>query len=224
MSVAALVGWWTFPWEPTKDLWRLAVGADGWQRLELMPEARWGHRMVVHDGRLYVIGGHGPSSRVLIYTPGRGWDIGAEMPVQRDHLSVVVVGGRIWAIGGRAPRSLARVDIYDPVMDRWQLGPDLPAATSAAAEGVIDGVILILGGEEPELFGRVYDRHWMLDTAAPSPNWGSAPAPPLAVHGADGAVFQGTMVIAGGASRHGVLSVSAWTNTVQRFNALARGQ
>lgn len=207
----------TRPWTPRPELWRLPAGADHWEPLPPMPEPRWGHRMVVHEGRLYVIGGEGPTSRVLIYTPQVGWRPGAEMPVPRDHLSVVVANGRIWAIGGRAPGSLARVDLYDPASDRWEPGPDLPAPTSGAAEGVLEDVIYVLGGEEPALRGQVYDRHWMLDARAASPRWERAPPPPLPVHGADGVVFRGSMVIAGGASRHGLLSVTAWTDLVQRL-------
>lgn len=210
------------PWTPESDLWRLDSGSDAWERLAPMPEPRWGHRMVVHDGRLYVVGGQGPTSRVLIYTPGDGWRTGAEMPVQRDHLSAVVADGRIWTIGGRAPGSLVRVDLYDPEADRWEPGPDLPEPTSGAAEGVLDGVILIFGGEEPGLFrGEVFDRHWILDTGRPAPGWRPAPPPPAAVHGADGTVFQGTLVIAGGATRHGFLSVTAWTDAVQWLDAAA---
>lgn len=209
------------PWKPEDDAWRLEAGADGWESVGPMPEPRWGHRMVAHEGRLYVVGGQGPSSRVLIHTPGEGWRTGAEMPVPRDHLSAVVADGRIWAIGGRAPGSLARVDIYDPVADRWETGPELPAPTSGAAEGALDGVVLIFGGEEPALRGRVYDRHWMLDPRDETPSWRPAPRPPLAVHGADGAVFQGMVVIAGGAGRHGLLSVTAWTDAVQWLEAAA---
>lgn len=200
------------------DFWRLDHGAVRWQHLEPMPEPRWGHRMVAHDGRLYVVGGHGPSAAVLIYTPGEGWRTGAPIPVPRDHLSVVVAAGRIWAIGGRAPHSLARVDIYDPAGDRWAHGPDLPAPTSGAADGVIDGVIVVSGGEAPELTGRVHDRHWMLDTRHAEPRWRPAPPPPLAVHGADGAAFQGGLAIAGGASRHGMLSPTAWSALLQRLD------
>ncbi len=204
------------PWTPEDNFWRLGVGADRWESLPSMPEGRWGHRLVAYGGRLYVIGGQGPSSRVLIYSPAEGWTTGAEMPVPRHHLSVVGTNGRIWAIGGRHPHSLSRVDIYDPAMDRWEPGPELPAPTSGAAEGVVDGVILVFGGEEASLLrGGVFDRHWMLDTRAAAPGWQPAPPPPLAVHGADGAVFQGTMVIAGGASRHGALSVTSWTDAVQ---------
>jgi hypothetical protein len=185
-----------------------------------MIEPRWGHRMVAHEGRLYVVGGRGQSARVLIYTPGKDWTTGADLPRMRDHLSVVVAGGRIWAIGGRDPRSIARVDIYDPSGNLWHAGPDLPHATSGAAEAVVDDVIYIFGGEEPSfLDGGVNDRHWKLDTQEAAPHWEPAPAPPLAVHGSDGALLEGMIAIAGGATKHGAFSVAGWTSALQLFRA-----
>jgi Kelch motif len=203
-------------WPPRNNFWRLTPGANRWQALTPMIEPRWGHRMVAHDGRLYVVGGRGQSARVLIYTPGKDWTTGADLPRMRDHLSVVVAGGRIWAIGGRDPRSIARVDIYDAPGDVWQAGPDLPYATSGAAEAAVDDVIYIFGGEEPSfLDGGVNDRHWMLDTRVPGPRWEPAPTPPLAVHGSDGAVLEGTIAIAGGSTRHGAFSIAGWTSALQ---------
>ena len=153
---------------------------------------------------------------MLIYTPNHGWSFGAELPRPRDHLSVVVVNDLIWAIGGRDPRSLAQVDIYNPAMDTWQPGPELPAPTSGAAEGVINGLIFIYGGEEPSFIdGGINDRHWMFDTRGASQRWEPAPAPPLAVHGADGAVLHDAMAIAGGSTRHGALSATGWSKELQ---------
>ena len=212
-------------WPPKDNLWRLAAGSTQWENLGPMIEPRWGHRMVAHDGRLYVIGGRGPTGRVLIYTPGTGWTTGAAMPRPRDHLSLVAVDGRIWAIGGRDPRSLPRVDIYDPAADSWQPGPDLPTPTSGAAEGAINGVIFVYGGEEPSfLDGAVNDRHWLLDTRSESRRWQVAPPPPLAVHGSHGAVLQDKLVIAGGATLHGALSITGWTDALQTLErpAIAR--
>ena len=208
----------TGEWAPSRDFWRLVWGEQEWQALEPMPEPRMGHRMVAYRGRIYVIGGDGPSSRVLIFTPREGWSIGSEMPVQRDHLSVVVVGSRIWAIGGRAPESLARVDIYDPEADSWSPGPSLPQATSGAAEGAIGSTILVFGGEEPALFGQVKDVHWQLNSGASSPIWEPAPSPPLTVHGAPAVCFNDAITIVGGASRHGLFSVTAWSDAVQRLD------
>jgi hypothetical protein len=172
--------------------------------------------MVAHQGRLYVVGGRGGSGRVLIYTPGRGWSIGAAMPRPRDHLSVVVAASRIWAIGGRDPMSLARVDIYDPATDSWQPGPDLPHPTSGAAETTVDDVVFVFGGEESDfLSGEVVDRHWKLDARASTQRWEPAPMPPLAVHGTNAAMLRGMIAIAGGSSRHGALTVAGWSNRLQ---------
>jgi Kelch motif len=205
-------------WPPRDNFWRLTPGANQWQSLPPIIEPRWGHRMVAHDGRLYVVGGRGRSAHVLIFTPGTGWRTGAELPRMRDHLSVVAAGGRIWAIGGRDPRSLARVDIYDPSADRWQSGPDLPHPTSGAAEAVTNDTIFIFGGEEPNFFdGSINDRHWKLDTRDQSLRWQPIPAPPLAVHGSNATVLQGMIAIPGGASRHGAYSVAGWTSLLQLF-------
>ncbi len=212
-------------WTPRENLWRLPADGDSWEELEPMPEARWGHRMVAHAGRLYVIGGHGPSADVLIYTPGDGWERGAAMPVPRDHLSVVVAEERIWAIGGRDSASIERVDIYDPAGDAWEPGPPLPSPTSGAAEAVVDGMIVIYGGEDARFVrGGIVDEHWMLDPAEDTPVWRAAPPPPLAVHGSEGAAFQGTLVIAGGAGRHGALSVTSWTDALQVLDPAALQQ
>ena len=213
----AVAGWHLgMAWPPMDNFWRLTTPSGRWDSLDPMIEPRWGHRMVAHKGRLYVVGGRGPSGRVLIYTPDQGWSLGSELPQLRDHLSVVVVDDLIWAIGGRDPRSLTRVDIYNPAMDAWQPGPELPAPTSGAAGGVINGVIFIYGGEEPSLIdGGINDRHWMFDTRGASPRWEPAPASPLAVHGADGAVLNDAMVIAGGSTRHGALSAMGWSKELQ---------
>jgi hypothetical protein len=137
----------------------------------------------------------------------------------RDHLSVVATGDQIWAIGGRTSENHARVDIYEPEQDSWEQGPDLPVPTSGAAEGFVDGRIHILGGEDPSLLGGVIDEHWMLDTGDERPRWERAPAPPLTVHGADGASFEGMIVIVGGASRQGAFSAAAWERTFQILEA-----
>lgn len=212
------------PWSAQANFWRLDSGADSWQVLEPMPEPRLGHRMVAHEGALYAIGGTGSSSRVLIYKPESGWRVGAEMPRPRHHLSAVVADGRIWAIGGRSGGSLSRVDVYDIAGDRWSPWPDLPTPASGAAEGIVNDTVLIYGGEEASIFGGVvYDRHWMVDVQAATPAWQPAPPPPLPVHGADGTIFQSTLVIAGGAGRHGALSVTAWTDAVQWLELEAIG-
>ena len=49
-------------WPPMDNFWRLTTSSDRWESLGPMIEPRWGHRMVAHNERLYVVGGRGPSS------------------------------------------------------------------------------------------------------------------------------------------------------------------
>ena len=205
---------------PQANLWALDPGSDAWTELAPMPEGRYAHRLVALDGLLYVVGGQGETSRVMIYDPAAdAWSTGAEMPVPRNHLAAVAVGGRVWAIGGRInARIVDRVDIYDPASDTWIPGPPLPEATSAASDGVLDSVIVISGGEEPGENGRVVDDHWQLDTAdGAEAQWRPLSPPPLAVHGAQGAVVDGRFMIAGGASRQGQFSRFAWSGLLQAY-------
>jgi len=210
-------------WPAHNNFWLLSAGADKWQTLSPMIEPRWGHRMVAHDGRLFVIGGRGRSGRVLIYTPGKDWSLGAEMPRVRDHLSVVEAGGKLWAIGGRDPNSITRVDIYDPVIDTWVSGPELPHPTSGAAEVAVDGTIYVFGGEDPDFVtGEITDRHWRLDTRSDPQRWEPVPRPVLAVHGSNAVALGDSIAIAGGATRHGAFSAAAWTNALQLYKPAGR--
>jgi hypothetical protein len=148
-----------------------------------MPEGRLGHDLVAVDGRLYVVGGDGPGSDVLVYEPGRGWERGAALGSRPDHIRAVVLDGEVWAIGGRIDDLTSAVSIYDPEADAWRDGPELPFGMSAMAVGVLDGAIHVVGGEDPDLLGgRVHDRHVVLAPGAEA--WEPAPEPLLPVHGA----------------------------------------
>jgi hypothetical protein len=206
-------------WRPRDQLWRLGPGASDWEVLEPMPEGRLGHDLLAVDGRLYVVGGDGPGSDVLVYEPGRGWERGAALGSRPDHIRAVVLDGEVWAIGGRIDDLTRAVSIYDPEADAWRDGPELPFGMSAMAVGVLDGAIHVVGGEDPDLLGgRVHDRHVVLAPGAEA--WEPAPEPLLPVHGAGYGVLPdgpGTeaLVIAGGSRRQGVLSVLAWTALTQ---------
>ena len=211
---------------PEANIWALDPASEAWTELASMPEGRYAHRMVALEGRLFVVGGQGETIRVMIYDPATDtWSTGAEMPVPRNHLAAVAVDGRVWAIGGRVSgRIVDRVDVYDPASDSWTAGPALPEATSAASEGVLGTVIVISGGEEPGENGRVVDDHWQLDTSAGADAaWRPLSPPPLAVHGAQGAVLNGRFMIAGGASRQGQFSRFAWSGLLQAYTPGASG-
>lgn len=202
-------------WTPRDNLWRARPGG-AWEIEAVMPEGRQGHAMVTWGGRLYVIGGMGDTDRTLIYHPDEGWSTGAPLPAGRDHLRAVAWGNEIWAIGGRDTDPSKRVDIYSPRADRWRRGPDLPDPMSAMAVAVLSDELHVIGGEDPDFIGGgVSAAHavWPKEER----RWGISSRPLLPVHGAAFAVNQERLIIAGGASRQGALSVISWTPVTQSY-------
>ena len=186
-----------------------------------MPEPRFAHRMVAFDGTLYVVGGIGETGRVLVYDVAAGdlvhWGrhAGAARPPGGR-------GSRRRDLGHRRPVRAARSWIAStsttPNANTWRPGPTLPEATSGASEGALGGVILISGGEDPGDAGGVVDAHWQLDTSlGDAATWQPLNQPPLAVHGAHGAVIGERFVIAGGASRQGSFSRFSWSGLAQFY-------
>lgn len=223
-AAAALEGWLyvaggassATDWMPRSEVWRSRPGGD-WEAVEDMPEGRQGHAMVSWGGRLYVIGGVGSTDRTLVYHPDEGWSPAALLPAGRDHLRAAAWGDEIWVIGGRSNDPLPRVDVYEPRADRFRRGPDLPEPTSAMAVGVVGRSLHVVGGEDPGVIGgRVIEAHYMLEQG--SLRWRSGTRPVLAVHGAGFAVHGNGLIVAGGASRQGGLSVASWTGVTQVFS------
>lgn len=205
--------------EPERNVWVLRPGRRSFERLAAMPEGRTAHGMVTVNGKIYVVGGMGRTSRVLIFTPGSGWSFGAAMPGRRDHAAVVVLQDSIYVIGGRDDKGVStRVDIYDPAADSWTQGPPLPAGNSAMAAAVLaDGLIHVVGGEDPRVArGRVNDVHLVLDTVGRV--WLEGPKPIQVVHGTPGVSIQGKLLIVGGSRRQGFFSVLGWTGIAQVFD------
>jgi hypothetical protein len=207
-------------WKPESNLWLLRPDGKGWEVGPDMPEGRMGHQMVAIGSKLFVVGGRGETSNVLIYdTLRKSWSTGAQMPVPRDHLAAAVVGDKIFAIGGRDDDLLARVDIYDTAQDAWSDGPALPQPMSAMATAALSDGIHVVGGEDPATAGgKVLDLHVVLSPE--TGEWLKAPRALLPVHGAAAVAYDGSLVIIGGARRQGSLSPLGWTGLVQAFTPI----
>ncbi len=201
-------------WEPLDDVLRLRPG-KGWDFVATMPEGRQGHAMVAIGDKLYVVGGVGATDATLIYDIGdRTWTTGAPLPEGRDHLRAVVRHGHVWALGGRNGEPTGRVDVYFPSDDEWRPALPLPEPMSAMAVGVIDGDVHVVGSEDPSFFGGgVSASHYVF--RAKGSRWKQLARQPLGVHGAAYGVYQDSLIVAGGASRNGALSVISWTDATQ---------
>jgi hypothetical protein len=207
----------TTNWEPSDVVLRLRPG-EGWDFVTTMPEGRQGHAMVSIGDKLYVVGGVGETDATLIYdTSEREWTTGAPLPEGRDHLRAVVRNGHVWALGGRSGKPTERVDVYFPKDDEWKPARPLPEPMSAMAVGVIDGDVHVVGSEDPSLIGGgVSASHYVF--GAKGTRWKPLAREPLGVHGAAYGVWEESLIVAGGASRNGALSVISWTDATQLFS------
>jgi N-acetylneuraminic acid mutarotase len=203
-------------WEPIDVVLRLRSG-EGWDFVTTMPEGRQGHAMVAIGKKLYIVGGVGETDDTLIYdVDDRSWTTGAPLPEGRDHLRAIVRNGHVWALGGRHGKPTGRVDVYFPSDDEWKEARPLPEPMSAMAVGVIDDDVHVVGSEDPSFIGGgVSASHYVFGKRGT--RWKELPRQPLGVHGAAYGVWDDALVVAGGASRNGALSVISWTDTTQLY-------
>ena len=157
--------------------------------------------MAAIEGKLYVVGGVGPTSEDLwIYHPGtERWEAArAALPTQREHLTVTAPEGKLHAIGGRWEDrgNLAAHEIYDLATGTWTRGPGLPTARSGLTAGVLNGYVHVTGGESLS-HGRTFGEHEAYDPTTAT--WTALASLPTPRHGLASAVVGGRWYVIGGA-------------------------
>ena len=128
-------------------------GGDGtWEALGDVPVGPVQETAVVAlDAAIYVLGGIGSLSGVLVYdVEADEWSEGPDLPVPVHHVNAAVVDGTIYVVG-------ALRDDFSPLGAVWSWAPgdaewadlsSMPAGTErgASAVGVVDGLIVVAGG------------------------------------------------------------------------------
>ncbi|MCX6950820.1 MAG: hypothetical protein NTV51_01340 [Verrucomicrobia bacterium] len=109
---------------------------------------------VVHQGKIYVIGGQAvvrasalvQTGQVEIFDPATGqWTSGAPMPTPRE-TAATRVGDFILVPGGFAANAArANVEYYMPLKDAWQVLPDLRQRMSACSVVFLGDHLFLFG-------------------------------------------------------------------------------
>lgn len=207
---------------PQDDVFAYDPEADEWGRRAHMPDGRWGNDAVAYDGRVYVVGGDyrdGPLD-VLVYDPeGNDWERGATIPTETEHTAVEVYDDEIWTVSGRWDfENLRDVSVYNPEDDEWRKGPPVSKARSGTASAVLDDGLHVAGGENPDTTdGWVTETHEVYSSDADG--WREEAPLPLPLHGSASVEHDGRMYVVGGAWRHGLQSVTAWSDRVFVFES-----
>ncbi len=182
--------------DPETGLWSLGPP---------MPGKRDGPGAVVHDGKLYVIGGSIRTSYysdLFIYDSATNtWTIGAQMPSARYCPAVGVIEGKIYVAGGMIGNptgpgilDIATFEIYDIATDMWLATYEMPTARGQPAFGVIDGKLYVAGG-----FVDTYETTDVVEFYTPSGIWRTTSAS-MNITWAEGCgvVYQGKLYVMGG--------------------------
>jgi N-acetylneuraminic acid mutarotase len=178
-------------------------GDDGsgatWEALDDLPAGAVQETAVVAlDGSIYVIGGIGSLTGVLVYdTEADKWSEGPALPIGVHHANAAVVDGTIYVVG-------ALLEDFSPIGDVWSWTPgdeawaehtSMPGGTErgASSVGVVDGTILVAGG----LAGQSVDTVSAYDPAGDS--WdGDRPALPARIDHGTGQSVDGVFYAIGG--------------------------
>lgn len=196
----------TSVWNPVATVFEYLVDEGRWLERRSMPTPRGALAAVVHDGKIYAIGGFDGDhslATVEVYDPGRDrWTRLASLNVPRDHLAAAAVEGKIYAIGGRIDldyrRNLGVNEVFDPARGRWREAAPLPTPRSGIAAGVLRGMILVVGGEGGQGTFAENEAYW-----PGADRWISLPPLPTPRHGLAAAVVNGRLYVLCGGPRPG---------------------
>ena len=110
-----------------------------WQALPDLPTGRSSHDAVIHDGKLYVVGGwamHGKGKNSVWHDRVAVLDLRAQkpswttlpQPFQRRALSATLCNGKIYVAGGldASGKTTLEVDVFDLASGKWSKAPELP--------------------------------------------------------------------------------------------------
>ena len=127
---------------------------NGWEQMPPMPTSRAVFKSVLHDGKIYAIGGlksvHPPYGITTeIYDTETGeWSVMKSMENPCSGLSVEIVNNKIYVIGGvySTEQQYTVIQEYDIQTDTWSTKCNMPEPRFNHISEVIDGKIYIAGG------------------------------------------------------------------------------
>ncbi|MFP3419987.1 kelch repeat-containing protein [Bacillus sp. SIMBA_154] len=140
-----------------------------WKERAELPDARVGAVSEVYDGKIFVIGGTGPSkaysNTTYVYDPKLDkWSEKAGMKTGRMGAASAIVGDHIFVLGGRTEQGFTNsVEVYNIKTDTWEDAEDLPFEFKISAynlyAGAIENKIYVVGYNsllKPERYNNTF--------------------------------------------------------------------
>ncbi|XP_053184696.1 kelch-like protein 6 [Scomber japonicus] len=138
--------------ETQHDVWKYNGALDKWIQIEPLTIGRWRHKMAVHGGKVYALGGFDGAQRlanVEAYDPFHNrWMQVAPLAVGVSSFAAASFDRWIYVIGGGPNGKLAtdKVQCWEPGTDCWELRAPIPIETKCTNAVTFKNCIYIVGG------------------------------------------------------------------------------
>uniref|UniRef100_A0A3P9MWM8 Kelch-like family member 6 n=2 Tax=Poecilia reticulata TaxID=8081 RepID=A0A3P9MWM8_POERE len=138
--------------ETQHDVWKYNGALDKWIQIESMSNGRWRHKMAVHGGKVYVLGGFDGIQRlasVEAYDPFHNrWTQVTPLAVGVSSFAAASFDRWIYVIGGGPNGKLAtdKVQCWEPGTDSWELRAPIPIETKCTNAVTFKKCIYVVGG------------------------------------------------------------------------------
>lgn len=138
--------------ETQRDVWKYNGALDKWIQIEPLSTGRWRHKMAVHGGKVYALGGFDGVQRlasVEAYDPFHNrWMQVTPLAVGVSSFAAASFDRWIYVIGGGPNGKLAtdKVQCWEPGTDCWQLRAPIPIETKCTNAVTFKNCIYIVGG------------------------------------------------------------------------------
>ncbi|KAK5920910.1 hypothetical protein CgunFtcFv8_024661 [Champsocephalus gunnari] len=138
--------------ETQNDVWKYNGALDKWIQIEPLTTGRWRHKMAVHGGKVYALGGFEGVQRldsVEAYDPFHNrWTKVTPLAVGVSSFAASSFDRWIYVIGGGPNGKLAtdKVQCWEPGTDSWELRAPIPIETKCTNAVTFKKCIYIVGG------------------------------------------------------------------------------
>ncbi|XP_023271689.1 kelch-like protein 6 [Seriola lalandi dorsalis] len=138
--------------ETQHDVWKYNGALDKWIQIEPLTTGRWRHKMAVHEGKVYALGGFDGVQRlasVEAYDPFHNrWTQVTPLGVGVSSFAAASFDRWIYVIGGGPNGKLAtdKVQCWEPGTDCWELRAPIPIETKCTNAVTFKNCIYVVGG------------------------------------------------------------------------------
>ncbi|KAM3862011.1 kelch-like protein 6 [Diretmus argenteus] len=138
--------------ETQHEVWKYSGALDRWVQIEALATGRWRHKMAVHEGKVYALGGFDGVQRltsVEAYDPFHNrWTQVEPLVLGVSSFAAASFDRWIYVIGGGPNGKLAtdKVQCWEPGKESWEMRAPIPIEAKCTNAVTFKNCIYLVGG------------------------------------------------------------------------------